>query len=193
MIKNLYAKEEKQINMNQPLLHVASTLNKYNYIKINLNYLLLIIYKELIMSKAPFSIDFIKNTNPTACNIEEFHLVDTFLSTFFDKQDLHPCFAVAVNRILLSHGIIRMEELMSKPVCVSQRQIERLFKLHVGLSPKKFSEIIQFKFSLDLLQNDNLALIEVALMAGYFDQAHFIHSFKKFTSISPEKFLKYAA
>lgn len=125
--------------------------------------------------------------------MQELTVVDDFLSTFFDKKDLHPCFVVAVNRILLSNGTVRMEELVSLPVCVSQRQIERLFRAYVGLSPKKFSEIVQFKSSLDLLKNDNLALTEVALMAGYFDQAHFINSFKKFAGISPERFLKYSA
>lgn len=122
--------------------------------------------------------------------MQELIFVDDFLSTFLNKKDLHPCFVVAVNRILRSHGTVRMQELVSLPVCVSQRQIERLFKLHMGISPKKFSEIIQFKFSLDLLKHGTLALSEVALMSGYFDQSHFIHSFKKFVSISPERFLK---
>lgn len=142
------------------------------------------------MSETHFILNFIQTPQNKPSTIEDFFLVEKFLYSYRNKQNISPCVLITMKKILDAHGAMHIDELSAPVGCCSQRQIERLFKLHIGVSPKKFSEIIQFKFTLELLKKRDLPLIEVALSAGYFDQAHFIHSFKKFTGISPDKFLK---
>ena len=73
----------------------------------------------------------------------------------------------------------------------SERYCREKFKDTHGLSPKRYSSIMRFQNVLKgLVTNDYDDLSSLAFDNGYFDQAHFIHDFKKFAAISPYKFRK---
>ena len=72
---------------------------------------------------------------------------------------------------------------------ISSRQLERVFKNNIGISARKYQEISRFERSLHYLSTD-LSLTAVAYKSGYFDQAHFIRSFKAFTGYAPGKYRK---
>lgn len=88
------------------------------------------------------------------------------------------------------NGEVKLKEL-AKQLGVSERQLERRFKLEVGISPKKMASIIRFKHALYHLQNSrNLTLTEIAHNVGYYDQAHFNRDFKDITGLVPKQFFK---
>lgn len=88
------------------------------------------------------------------------------------------------------NGEVKMKHL-AKQLGVSERQLERRFKLEVGLNPKKMASIIRFKHALYLLQNgQNQTFTEIAHGAGYYDQAHFNRDFKDITGVAPKQFFK---
>jgi AraC-like DNA-binding protein len=61
----------------------------------------------------------------------------------------------------------------------------------VGLSPKIFSRLLRFGLAVDLkLYQPDKSWTQIAHTCGYFDQAHFIKEFKKFTFLTPNKFIK---
>ena len=73
---------------------------------------------------------------------------------------------------------------------ISERSLERLFKTHVGVSPKLYSRICRFQASLKMLKAANVAsLTEIAYQENYFDQSHFIRDFKCFAGTTPKSFL----
>ncbi|GAB3422540.1 DUF6597 domain-containing transcriptional factor [Niabella aquatica] len=73
---------------------------------------------------------------------------------------------------------------------VSERSLERMIKQYVGISPKMFSRIIRFQSGLNTLrQTDFKNFTELAYMAGYFDQSHYIKEFKEFTGTNPTNFV----
>ncbi|HVI45704.1 MAG TPA: helix-turn-helix domain-containing protein [Chitinophaga sp.] len=72
---------------------------------------------------------------------------------------------------------------------MSQRQFERKFKEHVGFSPRLFTKICRFEATLSSLLTP-APLVQIALNAGYFDQAHFNHDFKTFTGMHPKDYRK---
>jgi len=73
---------------------------------------------------------------------------------------------------------------------VTERQLERKFNAQIGISPKYFSGIVKIHQTLKLLQYTPFnSTAQVACEAGYFDQAHFIHDFKKIAGVSPLKYL----
>lgn len=85
--------------------------------------------------------------------------------------------------------------LMIKEFCdeygIHQRKLERLFRKHIGVSPKFFQRINRFQTALNkLLRPDMKDSTTVAHYAFYYDQAHFINDFKSFTGCSPSHFLK---
>lgn len=74
---------------------------------------------------------------------------------------------------------------------VHPRTLERMFNKYIGTSPKSFNRIKRSRTALNSLQMGRYnTLTEVCNDCGYYDQAHFIREFKKFSGSSPTKFLK---
>lgn len=72
----------------------------------------------------------------------------------------------------------------------SPRHLDRRVQAAVGVGPKTFCRIMRFKAALRALRRRPPPdLLQVALEAGYYDQAHFIHDFNRFYGASPSKIL----
>lgn len=76
-------------------------------------------------------------------------------------------------------------------LCVTERTFQRIFDKYIGIPPNQFRKVCQFHAAFQQLQERRFAkLSDIALEHGYFDQSHFINSFKEFTSITPKEYLK---
>lgn len=73
----------------------------------------------------------------------------------------------------------------------SERTLNRWFNEYIGISPKLLSQITRFNFALYQLH----AFEEKGFYFdyGYFDQAHFIREFKKFSGKSPKEYVKFTS
>lgn len=72
---------------------------------------------------------------------------------------------------------------------ISTRTLERLFKRHVGLGPKKLSRIYRIQSVVRAVtagQGDPWR--RLALRAGYFDESHFVRDFQSVAGVTPGKF-----
>ncbi len=71
------------------------------------------------------------------------------------------------------------------------KQLERLFKKFVGVSPKTYCCITRFNAAV-IHQKNNCPenLTHLAYSSGYFDQMHFIKEVKHFTHLTPKEFFK---
>ncbi len=84
-------------------------------------------------------------------------------------------------------------ESIIKEIPLSQRQIERRFKALMGVNIQTFNRICHFENVKSLLmEKQPISLTEVGYQAGYYDQAHFIREFKRFTAYSPKSFFEKA-
>ncbi|MDR2156716.1 MAG: helix-turn-helix domain-containing protein [Clostridiales Family XIII bacterium] len=73
----------------------------------------------------------------------------------------------------------------------SDRYCRKRFNKAFGCSPKQYSSIMRLQNTLKSLQwwhADSLSAL--AIQQGYYDQAHFIHDFKKYMSMTPNSFKK---
>ena len=111
------------------------------------------------------------------------------------QQELHsgPCTAAsvpshfyqAIRLIYQSCGNISITELSTAMDC-STRSFRSLFESYIGLSPKLFCQIIRYQSAVGrLLHPSRAAFNDIISEYGYYDQAHFIHEFKKFSSECP--------
>ncbi|MBI4472045.1 MAG: AraC family transcriptional regulator [Acidobacteria bacterium] len=67
---------------------------------------------------------------------------------------------------------------------LSERQIEREFKLVVGLTPKTFTRILRFQRVFEAMDNGS-RWVDIALECGYYDQSHLIADFRRFAGTTP--------
>jgi AraC-like DNA-binding protein len=99
----------------------------------------------------------------------------------------------AIDLIKATHGAASTEE-AAQTFCRSRRQFERIFAQTVGISPKLFAQIARFEHAAACISQPRcvaaVSLADVAASAGYADQSHMTHAFKRFTQISPHQFAR---
>jgi AraC-like DNA-binding protein len=94
-----------------------------------------------------------------------------------------------VQEIIREKGQISVPQLCSH-TNLSQRQLERLFKLYVGISPKLLSRIIRFRHTKNLIKAAHTdSLMGLAFTNGYSDHAHLTKEFKEFSGLTPSAYL----
>lgn len=76
---------------------------------------------------------------------------------------------------------------LSRDTGISGRYIQKLYLSHVGLSPAAFAGIVRFNRGLQQVLHSPASLTAIAYECGYYDQAHFIREFRKFTGITPSE------
>jgi AraC-like DNA-binding protein len=70
----------------------------------------------------------------------------------------------------------------------SRRHFTTTFREQLGMPPKALARILRFERALDRLR-EGAELAEVALDAGYYDQAHFNRDFRAFAGTTPTEYL----
>lgn len=94
-------------------------------------------------------------------------------------------------RIEAEGGLVRMDALCAQ-AAVSARQLDRLFRSHLGLSPKTFARVVRFQRALTMLKGDpGCTLAAVAARCGYYDQPHFVREFKAYAGVAPRAQVAY--
>ncbi len=91
----------------------------------------------------------------------------------------------AVRLMLAARGQRRVEE-VAKALGWTRRRLERTFAREVGMRPKLFARIVRLNAVLAGLDEDERAsAVDVALDAGYFDQAHLLRDFRALAGRRP--------
>ena len=93
----------------------------------------------------------------------------------------------AIAAVRKAHGDISITTLRTD-LSLSERQLERTFRQHTGLTPRQFTRLTRFRQVVRLLHQPALPLTDVAYRAGYYDQAHFIHDFKDLAGLTPRDY-----
>lgn len=101
----------------------------------------------------------------------------------------HPAIAKAVSNFVAQQGVSSVTGVALRSG-LSHRRFLELFRREVGLPPKTLGRILRFQRTLRLIAAEpcpNFA--RVALVCGYYDQAHLIRDFKAFAGITPTAYL----
>ena len=95
----------------------------------------------------------------------------------------------AVQLIESATGDIRLAEL-AEELNLSSRALRDQFHKYIGCAPKEFIQLVQLKQSVQQINFTDDSLTQVTYSNHYFDQPHFINSFKKITGRSPKNLKK---
>ncbi len=72
----------------------------------------------------------------------------------------------------------------------SHKHFISLFEKFVGVSPKYYLRVVKFQKAIQSIENKkSICWTEIANDCGYYDQAHFINEFKKFSALNPTEYL----
>jgi AraC-like DNA-binding protein len=75
---------------------------------------------------------------------------------------------------------------LEKKLQVGERQLQRMFKDNLGLSPKSYFRIMRFRQAFDSVKaQQEVDWLELTHSLGYSDQSHFIRDFKEFAGVTP--------
>jgi len=122
-------------------------------------------------------------------NVEFKELIDSFWAGYSKEyfQNRNYMVSYLVNQVEKEKGNLNITDLVEK-TGYSQRYVNRICKDKMGFSLKKYASIIRMQYALDVVREKSGEAIYD--MLGYYDQAHFIHDFKNFTSVTPKKYQK---
>lgn len=105
------------------------------------------------------------------------------------KLDTHPAVGFALDRFHAAPGAATVAQ-VTDCIGISARRFTQIFREQVGLNPKLYCRVRRFRHVLRVLaKGARVEWADVALQAGYYDQAHFIHDFHAFSGINPTAYL----
>lgn len=98
----------------------------------------------------------------------------------------------AVEKILRSRGTLLVGELKNN-LHISDRQLERLFREYVGVTPKSLAAMVRYQYLWnDIIFCKQFDIQDAVYKYGYSDQAHLCHDFKKYHSMNIADAKRYA-
>src|ERR1700743_2159028 len=105
------------------------------------------------------------------------------------QPERNPAVAFALTRVHAAPEAQKVSSVTGE-IGISPRHFIDIFRNEVGLTPKLFCRIRRFQQALRQISSGTpIHWPNVALEAGYFDQAHFIHDFRAFSGINPSAYL----
>lgn len=79
---------------------------------------------------------------------------------------------------------------LAEELAVSQRQLERLFQLQVGMTPKQYARLVRVETARLALKQHPETTTRLAVDLGFYDQAHFIREFRSVIGMTPTAYKK---
>ncbi|MEC0128544.1 AraC family transcriptional regulator [Paenibacillus pabuli] len=123
----------------------------------------------------------------TSCFEERVQVMNSYLSPLSVQAHTYESDMMknVLHRVFVDGGRMSVSELAMREV-ISERQLHRKFAEWIGISPKRFSEVVRFHRVLDSIHQGHTADgVELALNHGFYDQAHLIRQFRKFYGDTP--------
>ncbi len=118
-------------------------------------------------------------------------VLENFLIHQIDQQKKEAeIIQFATDQIMINPSTQILGEMLAR-LNLNERTFQRLFKKYVGITANQYRRICQFQVSFAQLRSKDFdKLTDVAYDSGFADQSHFIRSFKEFTQLTPNDYLK---
>ena len=121
---------------------------------------------------------------------EKFRVLEVALMQHLNERlQLNNAVRYALHEFVRRPEILRVRELAHE-TGLSRRRFSQLFRVQIGLTPKLYCRLQRFQNTLKLIASGTpVDWAQLALAAGYCDQAHMVHEFHDFSGLSPSAYL----
>lgn len=120
---------------------------------------------------------------------ERVHVLSNYvIGRLQDGYEVDLLSSYVTNRIVSSHGMIRMVDL-AKETGYTDRYLRKVMRQKLGMKMKTFSQVVQMHWSYHLSKEEKIQrfnLAELAQICGYYDQSHMNSTYKKLTGMLPK-------
>ena len=117
---------------------------------------------------------------------------ESFLLPRSDGHRESPDVMNALYHILRTKGAAPVQDVCAY-AAVSARQMERLFCVHIGAPPKRVAGLVRYQnLWMDLAQGTLTNVQDAVDKYRYADQAHLLHDFKKYHTVTPAQAIQIA-
>lgn len=119
---------------------------------------------------------------------EKLAFCDRSLGHVIEKKPRHPVLLYGMQQEALTDGCITIEEIANDRG-YSVRQLERLFKASLHITPKKYGQYCRLLKSIEKMKcSDFESFSRLSVSLGYSDTSHFQREFKRFFQMTPKEF-----
>ena len=121
---------------------------------------------------------------------EKFKLLEAvLLERLNERAQLNAVVQYALKEFARRSEMPRVQEIAQEGG-LSRRRFAHLFREQIGMPPKLYCRVQRFQNALkQIVSGAPVEWAQVALAAGYCDQAHFAHEFRDFSGLSPTAYL----
>ncbi|HYX10146.1 MAG TPA: helix-turn-helix domain-containing protein [Bacteroidales bacterium] len=126
----------------------------------------------------------------TSDNYAKIELLQQFLIEQLESKRIsnNKAVEIAQLKLLASGGNVTIHELIDE-TGVSISSLERYFREEIGISPKSYAGILRFNNVFKhLKQSAFLKWQDIVYYCGYYDQAHLIREFSRYTGETPRSY-----
>lgn len=118
------------------------------------------------------------------------------------KDPIHYLNNFFINRLQIRNGLLKsvIDDIhqtqgqssineIAKKNFTTVRQLERNFKIQIGITPKEYSRIVRFQNALSKIKNSaqETSLLAIAFECGYYDHSHLTNDIKRNTGLPPSQ------
>ena len=94
-------------------------------------------------------------------------------------------------RIMMEKDGMALIHRVAAEASMHERQLERAFDRHIGVSPERFSQRLRLNHFIRLAQHPHRAsFTRIAYECGFADQSHLIRTFKRHIGLAPREYFR---
>lgn len=150
-----------------------------------LNDIGILISNNLLMQKYQ-SISFIEKEIEKISTFEEKVMYFLDRDLLFGRNQVNQLTISIVQEVKACMGNVKITELAGRTE-YSRHRLNEIFRQNIGMSIKQYSGIIRIQQAIYGVETKNIDFIYEEL--GYYDQSHFIRDFKRYTLLTPNRFM----
>ncbi|MGQ0738345.1 MAG: DUF6597 domain-containing transcriptional factor [Bacteroidota bacterium] len=123
---------------------------------------------------------------------QKFSIADAYLlGRIKNHFEVHPAIRYCITKIGSSPSQASIREITHKTGYTNKHLIS-LFGKYAGINPKQYISVLKFQQAVLLLEKNpgHINWSGLALDCGYYDQAHFINEFKRFSGFNPSAYME---